>query len=362
MHNISRNMHAIDLVKRLRAYKGDIIKRSTIKDVARVANVSPTTVSRYLNKKISLPEKSARRIDEAKEQLNYQPNATARNLILGKTKILGLIIPDITNPFFSTLADTVEAEAFELGYSVLLCNTRTDIHREYYYLDFLSLDRVDGILFLSNNASDAGLRERISQRSNVVILDEDIPGLSAPKVFSENENGGYLATRYLLEQGHRHIAYVGGADNLYSAQKRFQGYLRARAEFGLPVDPKLHYHGTYTYDYGTHVFSAIQKLNPRPSAVFAASDYIAIGILNRATEVGIRVPEELSLVGFDDVPFARLLRPPLTTIRQPIEQLGTYSTRLLAKLLESKGTFSQEPSYLPVELIIRGSVAPFHSA
>jgi LacI family transcriptional regulator len=320
-------------------------------------------VSRYLNKKISLPETSARRIEEAKERLNYQPNATARNLILGQTRMLGLIVPDITNPFFSTLASAVEAEAFELGYSVLLCNTHTDTRREYYYLDLLSGDRVDGILFLSNNASDVGLRERLGRRTDVVVLDEDTPGVQAPKVFSENENGGYLATRHLLEQGHPHVAYVGGSADLYSAQERFQGYLRALTEFGVAPDPHLHFHGAYAYDYGASVFRSIQDVTPWPSAVFAASDYIAVGILNAAAEAGVRVPEDLSLVGFDDVPFARVLRPPLTTIRQPIERLGQCGTRLLIELLENKGSPApHDPLYLPVELVVRSSVVPFRAA
>lgn len=274
-----------------------------------------------------------------------------------------MIVPDITNPFFATLASAVEAEAFELGYSVLLCNTHTDTQREYYYLDLLSGDRVDGILFLSNNASDAGIGERIGRRSNIVVMDEDTPGVQAPKVFSENENGGYLATRHLLEQGHAQIAYVGGAADLYSAKKRFQGYLRALTEFRVAPNPRQHFHGTYTYEYGASVFGSLQNGTQRPSAVFAASDYIAVGILNAAAEAGVRVPEELSLVGFDDVPFARVLRPPLTTIRQPIERLGRCGTRLLVELLESKAPpIPHEPLYLPVELVVRSSTIPFRSA
>lgn len=310
-----------------------------------------------------MPEDSSRRIEEAKERLNYQPNATARNLILGQTRMLGLIVPDITNPFFATLASAVEAEAFELGYSVLLCNTHTDTKREYYYLDLLSGDRVDGILLLSNNASDVGIGERVARRSDVVVMDEDTPGVRAPKVFSENENGGYLATRHLLEQGHIHVAYVGGAADLYSARERFQGYLRALTEFGVASDPRLHFHGTYAYDYGARVFGSVRNVTPRPSAVFAASDYIAVGILNAAADAGVQVPEDLSLVGFDDVPFARVLRPPLTTIRQPIERLGRCGTRILIELLENKAPPTpQEPLYLPVELIVRSSTISFHPA
>lgn len=338
-----------------------LIKRATIKDVAREANFSPSTVSRYLNHKISLPEGSARRIDEARARLNYQPNATAQNLLSGTTKMIGLIVPDITNPFFSTLAAAAEATFFAHGYSVLLCNTETDSRREHHYLDFLTPDRVDGILFLSNNVGDEAIKEKLAQHLNVVLLDEDIPDLKVSKVLADNETGGYLATRYLLEQGHRQIAYVGGHKNLYSSELRFRGYLRALQEFEVGARAEYRFDGPYTYDFGASVFATIQSLNPMPTAIFAASDYSAIGILSAAAEAQVSVPEDLSLVGFDDIPVARFLWPPLTTIRQPIKELGRRGAELLLGRIQNKAMLSTRALRLPVELVIRRSVAPRQS-
>src|SRR5258708_4235008 len=181
----------------------------TIRDVAKAAELSVTAVSRFLNGDIVLPRTSASRIEQAVRDLNYQPNRLARNLSLGQSKMVGLIIPDISNPFFARLACAVEEVAFEEGYGVLLCNTQNDRNRELAYLQLLSGHQLDGIVFLTSHAEDRELADILRRNRNVVLIDEDVAGVSAPMVFSENRLGGYLAARRLLDYGHRQIGFIG---------------------------------------------------------------------------------------------------------------------------------------------------------
>src|SRR5260370_23005757 len=194
-----------------------------IRDVAKADELSVTAVSRFLNGDIVLPRTSASRIEQAVRDLNYQPNRLARNLSLGQSKMIGLIIPDISNPFFATLACAVEEVAFKAGYGVLLCNTQNDRDREFSYLKLLSGRQLDGILFLTGQAENPELAEILQRSRNVVLIDEDVTGVSAPKIFSENRTGGFLATRHLLENGHQRIAFIGGPQNTVSPQHGVPG-------------------------------------------------------------------------------------------------------------------------------------------
>lgn len=315
--------------------------------------MSPTTVSRFLNKKLDLPEDSASRIRAAIRALDYQPNATARNLTLGTTRLLAIVVPDIQNPFFSALAGTVEAAAQAEDYSVLLCNTQDDLRRELSYLALLERRIVDGILLLSNHAGDPRIVSTVNRLKHVVVLDEDIPGASVPKVFANNEEGGWEATRHLIDNGHRRIAYVGGPPQLYSAEGRRAGYVRAMTEAALPLDPSIMIRGPYTYEFGHEAFERLRESGA--TAIFCASDYVAVGVLNGALHANLEVPRDISLVGFDDMFFAEMLRPPLTTVRQPVKSLGETGVRLLLELINGKDR-EPDPDLLATQLVVRNSV------
>jgi LacI family transcriptional regulator len=330
-------------------------KATTIRDVAKAAELSVTSVSRYLNGGIVLPRTSASRIERAVQELNYQPNRLARNLSLGKSKMVGLIIPDISNPFFATLACAVEEIAFNAGYGVLLCNTQNDRNRELSYLQLLSGRQLDGTVFLTSHADDPELAKILKGSRNVVLIDEDVPGVSAPRIFSENRKGGYLATRHLLDYGHTQIAFIGGPKNLLSTQERFTGFTSALEERRLKPMPKLMRFGPYTSDFGRKAAKAFLSSSTRPTAIFASSDYVALGVLSAAHELDLKIPEALSLIGFDDMPLAELLQPPLTTVRQSARELGTQGTKILLKVMAGERIESME-TRLPVRLIRRGSV------
>jgi LacI family transcriptional regulator len=328
---------------------------ATIRDVAREAGVSPATVSRYLNRNIELPAETAGRIDAASKRLDYRPNLLAKRLSLGSSETIGLVTPEIANPFFAALAAAAEAEARRAGFSILLSSTGGDLEMEAASIDRLAARHVDGLLVLTNRVDDGRLRDLIDGRTDVVVLDEDVPGARVTRIFVENEAGARDATRHLIAAGHRRIAHIGGPEQLLSTEERFAGFARAMAEAGLPVEDGLVRFGAYERDFGRDATRAILA-NGRPTAVFTGSDYIAIGVLEELAAHGLSVPGDLSLASFDDMPFADLLSPPITTVRQPIEALGRLGIRTL--LAQIRGEETPPIQRLPTELVIRKSVGP----
>jgi LacI family transcriptional regulator len=327
---------------------------ATLSDVAQEAGVSPTAVSRYLNNRIELPLATRERIDAAITKLNYRPNLLARRLSTGRTEAISLVTPDIANPFFAELAAAVEAKAQAHGYAVYMSSTQGDRAREIDAIQRLQDRHVDGLIMMTNHPDDGTLAELLEQHQNVVLLDEDIPGVALPRVFVENEHGSYLATRHLIEAGHREIAIVGGPRNLMSVGERLAGFERAMRDAGLPVRPGLVLLGEYSRDYGREASGQLLRSQRRPTAILACSDFIAVGILEATRRAGLEVPRDISLVGFDDMPFAELVDPPLTTVRQPVAAMGRTAFERLLSLINNAPA---EPlTRLPVELIIRNSV------
>ena len=329
---------------------------ATIHDVALDANVSPTTVSRYINHRIELPASTAARIDAAIAKLDYRPNLLARRLSTGRTEAIGLVTPEIREPFFAELASAVEDEADRHGYTIFMSSTRSDRQREIASLNRLHDRHVDGLIMMTNTADDGTLAALIGRRRNVVLIDEDIPGVAVPRVFVENEAGAYKATRYLIDAGHEKIAYVAGPDGLYSVEQRRAGFLRAMREAGLKVRPEHVAGGSFAPDFSRKATLELLKTRTPPTAIIGSSDYIAIGIMLGLKQAGVSVPNQMSVVGFDDMPLTELFNPPLTAIRQPIEALGRQGFQALFALLSGK----QPPmlTLLPVQLIERDSVAP----
>jgi LacI family transcriptional regulator len=330
-------------------------RQSTIRDVARAAGVSPATVSRFLNKTLILPTATAEQIERACEALAYRPNRLAQRLSTGSSGLIGLATPEIANPFFASLAAAAEDEARSLGYSLLITSTNGDPDLESANIDRLDSRDVDGLIVLTNRVDDGRICRRITGRRDVVLVDEDVPGADVARIFVENEQGAYQATRLLIEAGHRRIAHVGGPRDLFSAGERFKGFAAALMEAGVTLDPSLVRSGEYHRASGLEAIRSLMSGSQgRPSAVFAGSDYIALGILQGLNEMGLQSPRDLSIVSFDDMPFAELLHPPLTTVRQPIEQMGRLGVGAL--LAQLRGDQALGVARLPTALIVRGSV------
>ncbi|CCD37595.1 Probable transcriptional regulatory dna-binding repressor transcription regulator protein [Candidatus Paraburkholderia kirkii UZHbot1] len=296
---------------------------STIRDVAEVARVSKATVSRYLNGTLALPPDTAERIDAAILALNYRQNSLALRLSLGSSETIGLAMPDVANPFFAEIADEVELAASERGYGLSLCITRNQFDRESLYVGWLDTQHLDGLILVSNRPDDGSLRALIGQRRNIVIIDEDVPGAEVPKVLVDNVQGGYLATQHLIQAGHRRIAHVSGRPRgLFTVQERCEGYRRALAQAGIAFDEALVCFGSYEREFGATALAGLLALPSPPTAIFAASDYLAVGMLEALRDRAVNVPRDMSIVGFDDMEFASLLMPPISTMRQSARDLG----------------------------------------
>lgn len=328
---------------------------ATIHDVALDANVSPTTVSRYINNRIELPPATAARIDAAIAKLDYRPNLLARRLSTGRTEAIGLVIPEIREPFFAELASAVEDEADRHGYTIFMSSTRSDRQREIASLNRLHDRHVDGLIMMTNTPDDGTLAALVGRRRNVVLIDEDMPGVQVPRVFVENELGAYVATRYLIAAGHERIAYIGGPTGLYSVEQRRAGFLRAMQEAGLEVYPEHLAGGSFAPEFSRQATLAFLTTHPAPTAIFGSSDYIVIGIIRGLKQAAVAVPSQMSVVGFDDMPLTELFNPPLTAVRQPVEALGRHGFQALFSLLN--GDQPDMLTMLPVELIERESVA-----
>jgi LacI family transcriptional regulator len=327
---------------------------ATIRDVAAEAGVSAATVSRYLNKSIQLPPATGARIERACKRLSYAPNQLARRLSLGHSELIGLVTPEIANPFFAALAGAAEDEARRAGYSLIITSTCGDPAMEIADIERLHSRQVDGLVVLTNRPDDGRLRDILTGRRDVVLLDEDVPGANVARIFVENEKGAYAATRHLIEAGHRRIAHIGGPRDLFSTRERFAGFLRAVDEAGIEIDPSLVHFGAYDRASGLEAILVFAN-GPAPTAVFTGSDYIAAGVLDGLRRMGLIAPRDLSIASFDDMPFADLLYPALTTVRQPIEDMGRLGVRAL--LAQIKGEPAPRLTRLPTELIIRQSVA-----
>jgi LacI family transcriptional regulator len=331
-------------------------KPPTIRDVAHTAGLSVATVSRYLNKQLRLPPETAIKVDAAVGKLSFRPNAIARRLSRGTSETLGFITSDIAHPFFAAIASAAEAEAMRLGYTLAMFNTRNQIERELNFLSRIDDQQVDGVLFLTNHSDDGSLRDKIKATRNVVLLDEDVAGTRVPKVFADSAVGARIATRHLVENGHRAIGFVSGPRSLRSSRERFRGFTTEVGEAGLAVDMGNVLFGQYEEEFGVRAFASLWSGRSRPTAVFAAADMLAIGLIRAARAAGVGVPDDLSVVGFADMLHVDLFDPPLTTVRQSTELFGRLGVQLLVSQLRGEAP-QKIVERVPVELVVRGSVS-----
>jgi LacI family transcriptional regulator len=327
-------------------------KVAKLKDVAAAAEVSVATISRYQNNSLALPPATVERIENAIRALDYRPNPHARRLSLGRSDAIGLVLPDIANPFFAHLSAAVEQAAAAAGLEVLLSATLNSPRRELAYIERMRRNHLDGLIFVTNHADSGELARAINATGRVVLADEDVQGTLGAKVFCDNEGGGFLAGQHLTLFGHRRLAFVGGPNDLMSGVERAKGFRRAAREAQPSARIVTELFGAYGIAHGRAAAEVLLQTKPRPTGVFAASDEIAVGLLLQFKSRGFRVPADISVVGFDDVGQLDLFDPPLTTIRQPIADIG----RRAVELVRDEGA-SATPVRLPVELIVRRSVA-----
>lgn len=325
----------------------------TIKDIASVCGVSYSTVSRALSNHPAINEKTRAKITRVAQSMGYKPNAMARSLVMKKSHTLGLLIPDITNPFWPEVAKGVEKEANDNGYQILLCNTDRNESREILYLSTLFERQVDGVIMVPSSLS---VQKLISNNDTpVVFLDVGpLPDQQLSIAF-DNTQGAYLGTRYLLDLGHRQIAFVRGSDSRIIYDERLAGYQQALQEYQIPFDKQLVFTTSNSHiEDGQAITTKILAAKPQPTAIFAANDMLAIGIIEGLSEQNLPVPQAISVLGFDDIYLSALPNIRLTTIRQPQYQIGKAAAKLLIESLENPGTQKANPSQtLAPELIVR---------
>ncbi len=296
---------------------------ATIKDVASRAGVSISTVSHVLNHTRRVSEDATQKVIEAVAELNYAPNSVARSLKINSTKTIGMLVTTSVNPFFAEVVQGVEAYCFEQGYSLILCNTENQPPRQQHYLRMLMEKRVDGLLVLGTDI-DTPLRDMLRIHKNVpqVVLDWGTECDFANVINDNARIGARMAVRHLLELGHRDIVCITGQLSKPTTQQRLDGVRDALGEHGLTLKDEQVFEGDYESQSGFDAMQRILALQPRPTAVFAFDDPMAIGAICAAWEAGVKVPDDISIIGYDDVEMARFSSPPLTTIRHPKAELG----------------------------------------
>ncbi|MEW5957563.1 MAG: LacI family DNA-binding transcriptional regulator [Chloroflexota bacterium] len=328
------------------------------RDVAERADVSVTTVSHIINETRPVSDDLRQRVMTAMSELGYQPNALARSLRRKQTHTIGLIVPDSANPFFAEVARGIEDASFEQDYSVILCNSDGDLSKELLYLNVLAEKQVDGILLVAVSGVTPEHLHTLQRRGPLlIVVDRDIPGVAVDSVLVDNARGGWLATRHLLDRGHRRIGCITGPSDLTPSAERVVGYRQVLQEAGLAPDETLIVKGDFQYESGYRAAHQLLTMVDPPTAIFACNDLMAVGVISAALTLGRQVPADLSVVGFDDIPLASFTNPPLTTVAQPKYEMGRLAaTLLLERLL--KRDLPARRRLLDTELIIRQSTAP----
>jgi LacI family transcriptional regulator len=327
----------------------------TIYDVAKLSGLSKTTVSRVINNHSYVSEEKRALVLQAMKELGYTPNPAARRLRGQMTTTIGVIVPRIVNPFFSYLVDSIEQAAYKNGYQVLIFQSNEDKEKERAFLQLLKTKQVDGVIMTSIE-NEWEVIEPFTVDGPILLCNEYVDGANVPAIRLNQQKGAYLGVKHLIERGHRKIAYcTGGLFAEHGKDKdRNQGFQKALLEAGIQVNPKWIFVNKHSIEDGKQVMKQIVEMDDRPTAIFTGSDEIAGGMMMEAKESGFIVPDDLAIMGFDDQPLAQMLDPKLTTIRQPVDEMGKKSVELLIKMLHNREAEIRSCE-LPIELVVRKS-------
>ena len=336
---------------------------ANMKDIARIAGVSLGTVSNVLNDTARVREPLRKRVLDAVQAAGYQPSQLARGLRRDNTNVIGMIIPDITNPFFPAVVRGAEDVAFSNGFRLILCNTDNDHAKELVHLNELRTYLPAGLIVIPSNFSELTAQAESYRQANtgVVCIDRLPKNWKGDTVTADNEAGAYDATRCLLQFQHTRLATITGPLHLTNARERLNGFKRALKEAKLILDPEYVQETTFDKHGGYSKTLVLLQLIPRPTAIFAGNDMIALGILLALREAGLRCPQDVSVIGFDDLDLAEVTNPSLSSISQSGYQLGTTAARILLDRIQGD-TGPAKHVVLETSLKLRDSIAPPHPA
>jgi DNA-binding LacI/PurR family transcriptional regulator len=333
---------------------GSIVMTVTIKDVAKKAGVSSATVSRVLSGKPHVRSVVIDRVMKTVEELNYRPSRLARSLRVQKSNIIGLIISDIMNPFFTALIRAVEDVASDKGYTIFLCNSDENIEKEREYIAVMQSERIAGLLITPTLEQGGCCRPLVEAGIPVVSFDRRITDMDVDTVLVNNVKGSYEAVVHLIEQGHRKIAAVTGSEDKTTGRERLAGYRQALTDHGIQFDPQFVFSGVPKKETGREIARKILQSPAVPSAIFCGNNLLTMGLLGYMKEAGRKIPNDYALVSFDDLDWYTLTTPTITAVRQPVYELGRIAAELLFDRIEGKN-FPPKEIMLESELVVRSS-------
>lgn len=334
-------------------------KNPTIKDIARKAKVSPTAVSMALNERPRLGKKTRKKILRIAKELNYQPNFVARSLVSKKSHTLGLIITTIMNPFYPELAKGIEDKAMELDYNIILCSTNYDLKLEKYYINILRSKGVDGIIFSSVENNDPNIKPLIEEHYPFILVNRRIRNRLLDKkidyIVLDNFSGGYIAMEHLYKLGHRRIGIIAGSLTTSTAIERTEGAKKLLKDHGLKFNTNLLMECNFSKELAYHAAKIFLSMESPPTAIFSENDYMALGVREAIMDAGLEVPENMALVGFDDIAATALRGVEITTISQKKYEMGALAVKMLIEKIKNSIPPMSNQIILEPELIIRTS-------
>lgn len=327
----------------------------TIRDVAKRAGVAPVTVSRVINNSGIVSQKTRQSVETAIEELGYVPNMIGPSLRSQRTMTLALVVTDISNPFWTTVTRGVIDYAHNSGYSTILCNTDESEQKQDQYLQMLLRRRIDGILLVPVSSSPEPIKMIQRQGIPVVVLDRQVSGVDIDTVRADTEKGAYQLTEHLLSLGHRQITMLAGPTNVSTSTDRVKGFSRALEDFGLELCDTQIIWGDFSQESGYKLALSSLEKKPKPTALFAVNNFVAIGALKALKEKNYRVPDDIALVTVDDIPADLTVEPFLTVARQPAREMGKQAASLILECINGDIDRKYKHVILPVDMIIRDS-------
>lgn len=333
---------------------------ATMKDIARRTGLGLATISSYFNGG-NVREKNRIKIEEAIEELHYEVNEVARGLKTNATRTIGVVIPELNNTFCAEIITGMEDVLRSHGYATIVCDCRTDKKLEREAVEFLTRRRVDGIINMPVDEEGNHLKRFQKTGKPIVLIDRKIQGINCDSVLVDNKKAAEDAVWYFIERGHRNIGIIGGPEEVFTAQERMAGYYKALESAGIPVSESLIWHGDYTIQGGVRGLEELVQNNPEMTAVFVTNYEMTMGAMIGVNELGIRIPEQLSMIGFDNLQFARACNPKLTIVAQPTDGIAKEVAKVMLNHLENTGEasgalFSEK---LETEIIAGKSVRVF---
>lgn len=331
------------------------INNPTMNDVAKEAGVSVATVSRVINGSDGVSEKLEKRVNDAMKQLHYYPSTLARSFKIQQTMLIGVIVPLIDHPFYSRLAMTIEQKLFQHDYRAIICNSGEDGDRERAYIEMLLRQRVDGFIINSAVVNTNYLHELENLNIPYVLIDRDLPEAECSKVFSDNSQGGYIGMEHLIQLGHKRIGVIGALAYTEPMTRRIRGTRDALSAYGIEADPELLVTAdTQLFDMGYESAKKLLMLDSPPTAIFSLTDVTAVGVMHAVSELGMKIPDDISILGYDNLPIASYMIPQLSTVEQPIIEMGEKAVELLLNHIRET-THPIEKAVLRTQLILRQS-------